>query len=320
MLSSYSVGFRFCALFGEGKPARRGGESMKKLKEIMGSNAFQNVVIALCVIAMGLSLVSIVHSARAMMAIDREISEAKAAAAAAPTPTPTPAPTPAPTPTPSPKPAQEDYAPPEDLAEQQERNAHVIAMFDIPGTDTRYPILLHPTEDNYYLDVTIDGDYGLPGSLYVNSMEGKDFDTFNTVIYGHNMANETYFGSLKYYNDESFRDAHREIDIYTPTKALRYDVFAVVTYDDRYITDRYRDEKREDRMAFLRSLLDFSPVVYDDVSVGPDSHILTLSTCIGGMPNNRLLILAVLREPAASPAPAPAALPDKGEAGKIRKN
>ena len=56
---------------------------MKKLKEIMGSNAFQNVVIALCVIAMGLSLVSIVHSARAMMAIDREISEAKAAAAAA---------------------------------------------------------------------------------------------------------------------------------------------------------------------------------------------------------------------------------------------
>ena len=202
-------------------------------------------------------------------------------------PAPTPAPTASPTPTPAPTPAP-------------------------TPVPTPTPVPYDPPEE-------------LVESIGINPhviawLEGRDFDTFNTVIYGHNMANETYFGSLKYYNDESFRDAHREIDIYTPTKALRYDVFAVVTYDDRYITDRYRDEKREDRMAFLRSLLEFSPVVYDDVSVGPDSHILTLSTCIGGMPNNRLLILAVLREPAASPAPAPAALPDKGEAGKIRKN
>ena len=56
---------------------------MKKLKEILGSDAFQKVMIGLCVIVMGISLVSIIHSARAMMAIDREISEAKAAAAAA---------------------------------------------------------------------------------------------------------------------------------------------------------------------------------------------------------------------------------------------
>ena len=55
---------------------------MKKLKDILGSDAFQKVMIGLCVIVMGISLVSIIHSARAMMAIDREISAAKAAAAA----------------------------------------------------------------------------------------------------------------------------------------------------------------------------------------------------------------------------------------------
>ncbi len=250
----------------------------------------------------------------------RSRGEAKPAPTPAPTASPTPTPTPTPAPTLVPTPTPVPYDPPEELVESIGINPHVIAWLEIPGTEIAYPVLQHPTEDNHYLDITIEGGYGYPGSIYTNSMEGRSFDTFNTVIYGHNMANETYFGSLKYYNDESFRDAHREIDIYTPAKALRYDVFAVVTYDDRYITDRYRDEKREDRMAFLRSLLDFGPVVYDDVSVGPDSHILTLSTCIGGMPNNRLLILAVLREPAASPAPAPAALPDKGEAGKIRKN
>ena len=33
-----------------------------------------------------------------------------------------------------------------------------------------------------------------------------------------------------------------------------------------------------------------------DVEVTTDSHIITLSTCIGGKPNNRYLVLAVLQE------------------------
>ena len=273
---------------------------MKKLKEIMGSNAFQNVVIALCVIAMGLSLVSIVHSARAMMAIDREISEAaKAAAAATPAPTQTPAPTPEPTPEPTPKPVQEDYTPPEDLGEQQERNAHVIAMFDIPGTDTRYPILLHPTEDNYYLDVTIDGDYGLPGCLYVNSMEGKNFDTFNTVIYGHNMRDGSYFGGLRDFLDEDFLNEHRQIFIYALDKVHVYDIFAVSVYNDKRITDYFPDDKPADRQAFLDSLREDSlpgSILLDDVPVDIAGHIVTLSTCITDMHDNRLLIVAYERE------------------------
>ena len=58
MLSSYSVAFGFCAFLCR-EAARRGGESMKKLKEILGSDAFQKVMIGLCVIVMGISLVSI---------------------------------------------------------------------------------------------------------------------------------------------------------------------------------------------------------------------------------------------------------------------
>ena len=237
-----------------------------------------------------------------------------------PTPVPTPEPTPTPSPTPVPTPTPTPYDPPEELLASIEINPHVIGWLEIPGTEIAYPILQHPTEDNHYLDITIEGGYGYPGSIYTNSMEGRDFDTFNTVIYGHNMGNGTYFGSLKSYNDESFRDAHREIDVYTPVTSWRYRLFGVVSYDDRYITDRYDDGNMADRTAFLRSLLDFGPVLYDDVSVGPESHILTLSTCIAGMPNNRLLILAAREEPeppeqAPLPSPAPAAPPVQTPAG-----
>ena len=211
-----------------------------------------------------------------------------------PTPTPTPAPTPSPTPvpTPTPTPTPVPYTPPDALYESWELNHHVIAWLDIPGSSISYPILLHPEEDNHYLNINIDGSYGYPGCIYVNSMEGRNFDTFNTVIYGHNMANGTYFGSLKNYNDADFRAAHREIDIYTPTEKHSYELCAVVTYDDRYITERYDDDNPADRMAFLRSLHDFGAVIDESVPVSTEGHIITLSTCVGGMPNNRLLIVA----------------------------
>ena len=213
-----------------------------------------------------------------------------------PVPTPEPTPEPKPEPTPEPTPTPIPYDPPWELTAAQNVNPHVIAWLEIPGTVIRYPILQHPTEDNHYLDLTIDGEIGYPGSIYTNSMEGRDFDTFNTVIYGHNMGDGTYFGSLKNYHERDFLNAHREIDVYTPTAEYVYNVFAVVIYDDRYITDFYDDSKAGDRAAFLRSLTEMGATILDDVPVSPDSHLITLSTCVAGMPNNRLLIVAVRRE------------------------
>ena len=203
-------------------------------------------------------------------------------------------PTPPPTPTPTPTPTPEPYNPPEDLIRYHEQNPHVIALLDIPGTDIHYPILQHPQEDNYYLNITIEGNYGYPGSIYTNLMEGQNFETFNTVIYGHNMSDGSMFGTIRNYEDNDFLQSHREIDIYTFTQKHVYTVCAIVVYDDRYITYTYNDDIVADRAAYLRSLE--NGVWMDDVEVTTDSHIITLSTCIGGMPENRRLLIAVEQE------------------------
>ena len=84
---------------------------------------------------------------------------------------------------------------------------------------------------------------------------------------------------------------HRDIHIYTLTEEHDYKVCAIVIYDDRYITYTYNDMIEADRAAYLRSLQ--SGTWLDDVEVTTDSHIITLSTCIGGMPENRRLLIAV---------------------------
>ena len=216
-----------------------------------------------------------------------------------PTSSPTPVPTPVPTPTPTPEPTPPPYEPPEDLLMWQNVNPHVIAVIDFPGMDLRYPVLMHPTEDNYYLNVTVDGVHSeYPGSIYTNSMEGTDFETFNTVIYGHNMADGSMFGKLKNYQDRSYMEEYREIHIYTPEKELVYLVVANVIYDDRYVTYYYDDNRQYAREEYLASLHNTYNGTYwlDEPEVTTESHILTLQTCIGGMPNNRRFIIAVLQE------------------------
>ena len=60
------------------------------------------------------------------------------------------------------------YTSPIDFAKLQEQNPDVYAWIEIPGTNVNYPILQHPTDDVYYLDHTIDGTAGLPGSISVS--------------------------------------------------------------------------------------------------------------------------------------------------------
>ena len=192
-----------------------------------------------------------------------------------------------------------DYQPPLALKTLWEQNHHVIGGLFIPGTSVCYPILQHPSIDDYYLNVCLDGTEGLPGSIYTNKAEGQTFSTFNTVIYGHNMRDGSYFGSLSNYLDVEYLDAHREIDVYGVNAKHVYQIFAVVVYDDRRITDWYTDGELQDQWAFLQSLQEdgqAGTILLDDMAVdaGRD-HLLTLSTGITGKPDNRLLIVAVER-------------------------
>ena len=191
------------------------------------------------------------------------------------------------------------YVSPIDFEKLWEVNPDVYAWIDIPGMDIQYPILQHPWDNKYYLDHTIDYQEGYPGSIYTKNINSKDFTDFNTVIYGHNMEFGSMFGTLKNYRDRDFFDNHREIKIYTPEKELTYEVFAAVVYDDRLITSYYDNNDTYQRQQYLDSIFgnrDINSIILSDYEVSTDDHIITLSTCIYGQPENRYLIVAKLIE------------------------
>ena len=191
--------------------------------------------------------------------------------------------------------------------ELQSVNPDVYAWITVPGTEIDYPILQHPSDNSYYLMHNIDGSYGYPGCVYTENLNSKDFTDNNTVIYGHNMKNGSMFAQLHKFEDPDFFNENREVLIYLPDEVLHYTVFAAHIYDDRHLLYSFDFTDPEVYQKYLDSIFsirDMNANIDKDITVTTDDQIITLVTCIGSQPNNRLLVQAVLtgREPGAETA------------------
>lgn len=183
--------------------------------------------------------------------------------------------------------------------ELQAVNPDVYAWITVPGTDIDYPILQHASDNTYYLMHNIDGSYGYPGCIYTENMNSKDFTDNNTVIYGHNMKNGSMFAQLHKFENPDFFKENREVLIYLPDEVLHYTIFAAHIYDDRHLLYSFDFADPDVYQKYLDSVFnirDMSANIDKDMTVTKDDQIITLVTCIGSQPNNRLLVQAVLTD------------------------
>ncbi len=187
-----------------------------------------------------------------------------------------------------------------DAVQSQYPNAY--AWITIPDTPVDYPIMQSSADmdEDYYLDHTIDGEKNLPAAIYTQrSQNGKNMTDLVTVIYGHNMRNDSMFGSLNEYTNEEYRQAHPYIYVYTPEHIFKYEIFGAVTYTDDHILYTYNCNMDSEGYAeFLESLKETSVSpswINGDIEVTTEDRIIVLSTC-NNNDSQRYLICAVLVE------------------------
>lgn len=179
-------------------------------------------------------------------------------------------------------------------------NPDVIAWIKVPGTNIDYPILQNKEEaDDYYLNRTLEGQEGLPGSIYMEKYDSEQFTDPVSVIYGHTLHDGTMFSELKKYKEKDFFDENPNIYLYMPDGSRKkYEIFAAVAFDDRYLMTSY---------AFFAYADDFNRYISDlkacmegnineDIKVEAGDNVITLSTCIDEFPDQRWLVNAVLVE------------------------
>lgn len=196
--------------------------------------------------------------------------------------------------------AQEETVKPDipvDFEKLQKENPDIYAWITIPDTEIDYPVLQSESDDTYYLNHTVEKKKGLPGSIYSESQNRKDFSDPNTVLYGHNMKNGSMFAGLHKFSDEDYMTEHQKVIIYTPEHILTYKVFAAVVYDNRHILNCFDYSEISGKEEFLQSLKDSRNLsnVYIDTNIDEGDRLLTLSTCNSNT-EQRFIVEAVLTD------------------------
>ena len=176
--------------------------------------------------------------------------------------------------------SRDDVSPIDFVALSNMSNGEVFGWLNVPGTVIDYPVMQEQTVGEYqYLWTGIDGRWNGCGSLFVPAKVGNVKDA-HTLIFGHQMATKTMFGSLRanFYSYDAAMN-NPTAYLYKKDHAERYDIALAATvdmHDDVYQTPYTRNSKDyADMIAHLRDIANYTTNVRLDES----RELLVLSTC-----------------------------------------
>lgn len=179
-----------------------------------------------------------------------------------------------------------------DLAALQEVNPDVIGWIAVPDTDLSYPLMVG--EDNqYYLEHSWDHEYNPCGSIFLECTNSPDLSDYHTIIYGHRMANDSMFGMLRFYQDDTYRKEHPSVYVVYGDELRKYNVFAAYEADVEGIVYQLNIEQKHRQEEFINACLE-SSVIDTGLKPSPDQQILTLSTCPSSGYSSRLVVQGYL--------------------------
>ena len=163
-----------------------------------------------------------------------------------------------------------------DIAALQQVNPEVLGWIYIPDTAVSYP-LLQAEDNNKYLHYAWDGTPNGSGSIFLERRNARDMTDFNTIIYGHHMANGTMFQPLIGYRDAEFMERNPYVYVVSGDGIFRYRIFSA--YEAPIDSHTYRLVFRDDGEKM--SAVEYYLQGREDMVLGTEDRILTLSTCTG---------------------------------------
>lgn len=193
---------------------------------------------------------------------------------------------------------------PVDWNEWMNRNNNVYAWLNIADTNIDLPILQHPTQDNFYLHMNIDGQADVAGALYTQGQfNSKDFTQDPvTIVYGHTFeTNDEMFGTLHNFEDATFFEEHPEFYVYTPTQRFTYEVVSAFENDNKHLLISNDINDPAQRAEFFNMVQNPDSMVKQvrtlETPLNPETDkLLILSTCTKPANDSaRYLVVSVLR-------------------------
>ena len=166
-----------------------------------------------------------------------------------------------------------------DFNKLKDQNNETVAWIKVNNTNIEYPVVKE-SNNSFYLNHSFDKSNNSAGWIFADYRNKFDNTDKNIVIYGHNMKDNSMFGSLKNILNSDWYDneENTNITLYTENEKCIYKVFSIykIESEDYYIKTEFSDDNNFEQFVNTikkRSIKEFN------TDVSKDDNILTLSTC-----------------------------------------
>lgn len=174
-----------------------------------------------------------------------------------------------------------------------DQNSDVVGWIYCENTPINYPVL-QSSDNNYYLRRMIDKKYNIAGSVFMDYRCQADLSSLNTIIYGHNMKNDTMFGTFTEYKKQSYYDEHPVLWLLTPEQDYKIELIA--GYVTPSTSDVYKDFYIKDELnTHIKDSIEKSTFI-SGVNIAEVDNIVTLSTCSYEYSTARYVLIGNIKE------------------------
>lgn len=176
----------------------------------------------------------------------------------------------------------------------KEANDDVIGWLYCEDTPINYPVL-QSDDNSYYLRRLVNGEWNIAGSLFMDYRNNLSNNDWNTVIYGHNMKNDSMFGTLPEYRNQDYYEQHPVMYFLTPEADYKIELIAgFVTPSDSALYDVYLSESY--RTSLYDELFKLSDFQANEYFFEKDVQLLTVSTCSYEYETARYVVVGVMNQ------------------------
>lgn len=178
------------------------------------------------------------------------------------------------------------------LQELMAINPDVVGWLTVDDTHIDYPVV-QGEDDMEYINKDVYGQFALSGSIFLSSVNSRDFTDPYSLVYGHHMANGAMFGDIIEFADPAYFEAHTTGTLYLPEQTIPITLFACVetSASDPVV---YNPQAQEKDVSGLLSYLKENAVQYREIGVQSDDRIIGLSTCAEAETNGRVVVFGRL--------------------------
>lgn len=176
-------------------------------------------------------------------------------------------------------------------------NNDVVGWISISGTHIDYPVLLGDDND-FYLKRDIYKNETRAASIFMDYRNNVINMNKNTILYGHNLDDDTMFSELSKYVDHKVRyefiKENNIIVFNSIYEDMRFEIFSAYVEEVQgfqYLQTSFKTD--EDFLDYVDTVTKMS-LITTNVKVSADDKILTLSTCNHWFLDSRTVIHARL--------------------------